>query len=32
MMSPEHDPEAWEIAEYFGIPEEMVRVQGRLSQ
>ena len=22
---------AWEIAEYFGVPEEMVRVQGRLS-
>ena len=22
--------EAWEVAEYFGVPEGMVRVQGRL--
>ena len=22
--------EAWQVAEYFGVPEEMVRVQGRL--
>ena len=29
-MSPEHDPEAWDIAEHFGNPEEMVRLQGKL--
>jgi hypothetical protein len=22
--------EAWQVAEYFGVPEEMVRVHGRL--